>query len=136
MGMSCDRERLRKLVDVFRDFEFDNTGSGTLEEFRSPALVLSRRSWEAVRGDFTISETIVLAQALTVLESEFKWTGGSGAAAIWILKDLLERQPTAGESLADWIAPRTRNGYLRLACDRRAAVRVWVGDLSRQSYGQ
>ena len=83
-----------------------------------------------MKTELTIRETIVLAQALTVLEREFEWTGGSGAAAIWIVKDLLDRQPKEGKFLADWIADRTRNGYLRLACDGRPSVRMWVSDLS------
>ncbi|GEM_PF-3578376 len=126
-------EQLKRLVDVFQNFNFDRPCRPCLEQFRSPAIVFTRTYWEAVRERFSVPETIVLAQALTVLEREFKWMGGPGAAAIWIVKDLLDRQPDAGELLAGWIAQQTRNGYLQLACDRRPAVRVWVADLSAPS---
>lgn len=126
---------LRTLVDTFKKFDFDSVSPAGLEKFRSPAILFSRQHWEGIRGLFSIPDTIVLAQALTVLEREFGWTGGSGAGAIWVVKDLLERQPNLGAVLADWIVPRTRNGYLRLACDRRPAVRLWVGDLSSQRCG-
>ena len=124
---------LRTVIDSFADFDFENPCDLILEQFRSPAIVFSRQYWQTIRTQFTSSETIILAKALTVMERKFKWIGGAGAAAIWIVKDLLDQQPEVGKALAEWMVHRTDNGYLRLACDRRPALRVWVGDLMAKS---
>jgi hypothetical protein len=132
MNMISSPDRLRSIIREFADFDFDSSVTG-LEDFRSPAIVFSRQYWESARKEFTIQESTILAKALTVLEREFDWTGGCGAAAVWIVKDLLDRQPEAGNALARWIRRHTKNGYLRLACDPRAERRTWVGDLHHQS---
>jgi hypothetical protein len=134
MDLISSPDHLRTVIAAFANFDFSKSVTG-LEEFRSPAIVFSRRYWGSVKQQFTLEETIVLAKALTILEREFNWTGGPGAAAVWVVKDLLDRQPEAGRTLANWVAHQTKNGYLRLACDSRPAVRTWVGDLNHQPYG-
>jgi len=130
INLGCGSDYLRKIIITFKAVDFDSPDACSVEPFRSPSVILSRQSWAEVRNHFSIDETVILAQALTILEREFEWPGGPGATAIWILKDLSDRQVKVGELLADWIARRTRNGYLKLACDRRPGVRTWAGDLS------
>lgn len=128
--------RLRILVDLSSGLDLDKPLDPALERFSGSEIRLSRQHWEMIREKFTLPEAVVLAQALTVLERDYQWTGGCGASAIWIVKDLLDREPATGGWLAAWITPRTRNGYLRLACDSRPAVRMWVGDLHQQNCGR
>lgn len=131
MSLGCSLAHLRAVIAVFRDVELDRPLSLSLEDFRSPAIMFSRHSWEAIKDNFTVEETIVLAKALTRFEERFEWPRSCEAAAIFILKDLWDREPKTAELLAGWIARRTKNGYLRLACDHQPKNRLLVGDFDK-----
>jgi len=133
INLGCSVDHLRAVVRVFSRLDLDRPVSDSFEKFRYPAIIFSRQYWETVSANFTVEETIVLAQALTLLERHFAWPTSCGAASIWILKDLWERQPKIAELLADWIERRTRNGYIRLACDHRPHIRQVAGDFEKQS---
>jgi hypothetical protein len=87
---------------------------------------LSWYTWDDVAARLSLPDLILLTQLFTVPQREFRWCGGSVAAAIWLFKSVERREPRVAALLAEWIVPRTTNeclptGRLGDRAERRAA---------------
>ncbi len=60
-------------------------------------------AWPQILSKFTTPQLAYLAKAITVLERDLKWCGGSVAATIWIFKAYEARPDGDPERLASWI---------------------------------
>jgi hypothetical protein len=73
---------------------------------------LGPQSWLAVSSVLPVEDAVSLFKALVIVERVLHWSGGSVAAAIWVFRDLEQRDWPLSRSWADWALPRTRNGYV------------------------
>ncbi len=60
-------------------------------------------AWPPILSKFSTPELAYLAKALTVIERDLKWAGGSVAAVIWIFRTYRERSDADIDTLASWI---------------------------------
>jgi hypothetical protein len=116
---------LRAVLDACGHLDLDNPHClDTLEHFRSDRIAMRWQDWAQLRHEFTIGETVTLAQILSTMEREFKCSGGSVSSVIWIMKDLLDRERRITELLADWLVQRTENDYLPFGS--HASRQEWI----------
>jgi hypothetical protein len=107
--------RLRALVQMSANLDFDSPGClSVLEDVRTNPILVSWSEWETLKSGFTVGETVILIQALTVAEREFGWPGGSVSSVICLMQELWQREQVVAGLLCDWVARRTHNDYLPL----------------------
>jgi hypothetical protein len=69
--------------------------------------------WRDISEALQNDDLLYLLKALTIVERDLRWTGGSVAAAIWVFRELESRVPEENSTeLADWILASTLNPYL------------------------
>jgi hypothetical protein len=71
------------------------------------------RAWDGMLSEFTTPQLAYLAKAITVLERDLNWLGGSVAATMWIYRAYEARPDGDADALADWIlSNKGRNPYV------------------------
>jgi hypothetical protein len=68
-------------------------------------------AWPPILSRFSTSQLAYLAKAITVLERDLEWLGGSVAATIWIFRAYQARDDGDAEALAAWILSNRRNPW-------------------------
>jgi hypothetical protein len=68
-------------------------------------------AWTPILSKFSTSQLAYFAKALTVIERDLNWIGGSVAATIWIFRAYRAREDGDAEALADWILSNTSNPW-------------------------
>ncbi len=69
------------------------------------------QAWPPILAPFTTPQLAYLAKALTVLERDLNWIGGSVAATIWIFRAYRERKDGDVDALASWIVDNGTNPW-------------------------
>lgn len=80
-----------------------------------------RKFWKEVSTYLTREDLQALIKAITVLETQLQWSGGSVAAVIWLYEIYKQSETDKNRELADWILSRTRNPYLPFGCNNFGA---------------
>lgn len=70
-------------------------------------------AWPPILAKFSTSQLAYLAKALTVLERDLNWIGGSVASTIWIFRAYQAREDGDAQALADWILSNGSNSWTR-----------------------
>jgi hypothetical protein len=68
-------------------------------------------AWSPVLSIFSTPQLEYLAKALTILERDLKWLGGSVAATIWVFRTYRERDDGDVDALASWIVDNGCNPW-------------------------
>ncbi len=73
---------------------------------------LSRNSWKEKISEYTNDEIINIFKGLVLIEKELNWIGGSVAGAIWVYKEIQERNLDINYRIADFGLRNSDNPYV------------------------
>jgi len=68
--------------------------------------------WDAVTRSLSYDDLVSLFKAVVTVERVLNWSGGSVAAAIWIFREMQQRNEVPTDELADWALAHTENHYV------------------------
>jgi len=68
-------------------------------------------AWPSVLAKFSTAQLAYIAKAITVLERDLNWLGGSVAATIWIFRAYQARDDGNADELASWILANRNNQW-------------------------
>ena len=80
--------------------------------------------WFKIAKQLTELETKALMMAMTVLEKEFNWGGGSVSATIWIYQYYCRVHGDHDNRIANWLLGHTKNPYIPFGKDNHGARSV------------
>ncbi len=78
-------------------------------------------SWYATTETLSPEAHAALARGLVLAEEEFRWCGGSVAAAIWVYRSFARKFPDACDTLAEWMLSHSTNPWVPFGSNRGSA---------------
>jgi hypothetical protein len=81
-------------------------------------------SWAEITREMPIDDMVALVKGLVLAEDYHRWIGGSVAAAIWVFRELVMRNPALADDVANWILPRTSNPWVPFGSQNHGARSV------------
>lgn len=122
---------IQRLIELGGRGDLESPGVLDLYSDLRPHDVIDRlhwRTWDKAVEGLTVEQIAALLKALTVIEAQWGWSGGSVSAVIWVFRTLSERDYQLGEQLARWIVRRSRNPWVPYGTQRsRDALLEHIG---------